>query len=204
MQVRAFHPTPKWSVEFLGCCAPPQAQAPVPRLTSLRPHTTPFTCAGAIVSLSLGGACTMEFRRAGKRRALALPPRSLLIMAGAARLAWAHYIPHHKADRIGGSVQPRQRRVSLTFRQVGSSAVLARAVGPVDHGRGPICCGGACGCSTGIAGGRGEGEGDSHDQHGAMRLSGMGNHPCAVHLHRGATAALFSCCTHLACPHGRQ
>ena len=183
----------------------PQAQAPVPSLTSPRPHTTPFTCAGAIVSLSLGGACTMEFRRAGKRRALALPPRSLLIMAGAARLAWAHYIPHHKADRIGGSVQPRQRRVSLTFRQVGSSAVLAWAARPgrswawahllrwcmrVQHRH--------------RRGGGGEGEGFSHDQHGAMRLSGIGNHPCAVHLHRGATAALFSCCTHLARPHGRQ
>ena len=61
----------------------------------------------------------MDFRREGARRALLLPPRSLLIMADEARLAWAHYIPHHKADWVGGSLHPRERRVSLTFRQVG-------------------------------------------------------------------------------------
>ena len=70
------------------------------------------------MSLSLSGACIMQFRRDGLRKALLLPPRSLLIMAQDARLAWAHYIPHHKADRIGGLMQPRERRVSLTFRQV--------------------------------------------------------------------------------------
>ena len=68
----------------------------------------------------------MQFRRGQASRALLLPQRSLLVMAGESRLAWAHYIPSHKADCIGGQVVPRERRVSLTFRQVrrGSSRPL--------------------------------------------------------------------------------
>jgi len=30
------------------------------------------------------------------RRAIYLPPRSLLLLSGEARYAWHHYIPHHK------------------------------------------------------------------------------------------------------------
>ena len=57
--------------------------------------------------------------RRGERRALALPPRSLLVLAGEARHAWHHYIPHRKSDPApGGGRAPRApRRVSLTFRQ---------------------------------------------------------------------------------------
>ena len=74
-----------------------------------------------IFSLSLAGPCIMEFRkyengdwlpRVGSsavtkigspeddsnflRRAIYLPPRSLLLLSGEARYAWHHYIPHHK------------------------------------------------------------------------------------------------------------
>eukprot|EP00873_Tetraselmis_striata_P002280 jgi/Tetstr1/422544/TSEL_013352.t1 len=79
--------------------------------------------AGPILSLSLAGDTVMEFRRDGERRALLLPRRSLLVMAGEARYAWAHYIPHRKSDVIGGQagarVVPRPpRRVSFTFRKL--------------------------------------------------------------------------------------
>ena len=84
--------------------------------------------AGAIVSLSLGGPSAMDFRRHGLRRGVALPPRSLLVMDGEARLAWAHYIPHRKSDHVqGAGWVPRGRRVSLTFRQVCALA----ASGPI-------------------------------------------------------------------------
>ena len=74
---------------------------------------------GPIVALTLQGPAAMDFRRQGVRRGLALPPRSLLVMDGEARLAWAHYIPHRKADLIAGQGWvPRGRRISLTFRQV--------------------------------------------------------------------------------------
>ena len=64
----------------------------------LAPHVdTHSAFEGAILSLSLAGACVMEFRRGGgggggaaggDRRALLLPRRSLLVMAGEARYAW--------------------------------------------------------------------------------------------------------------------
>lgn len=34
------------------------------------------------------------------RRAIYLPPRSLLLLSGEARFAWNHYIPHHKVYLI--------------------------------------------------------------------------------------------------------
>uniref|UniRef100_A0A7I4EC52 tRNA (carboxymethyluridine(34)-5-O)-methyltransferase n=1 Tax=Physcomitrium patens TaxID=3218 RepID=A0A7I4EC52_PHYPA len=53
------------------------------------------------------------------RKALFLPPRSLLILSGEARYAWHHYIPHHKIDNVNGQVLDRgTRRVSFTFRKV--------------------------------------------------------------------------------------
>ncbi|BDA48090.1 probable alkylated DNA repair protein alkB homolog 8 [Coccomyxa sp. Obi] len=74
---------------------------------------------GPIVSLSLAGPCVMELRRGGVHRPLHLPPRSLLVLAGEARLAWHHYIPHRRADTIAGRRLPRaSRRVSFTFRKV--------------------------------------------------------------------------------------
>ncbi|KAK9805819.1 hypothetical protein WJX73_003535 [Symbiochloris irregularis] len=86
----------------------------------LSPHIdTHSAFTGPIVSLSLVGLSAMEFRRHGLRRGVALPPRSLLVMDGEARLAWAHYIPHRKSDYVEGvGWLPRTRRISLTFRQV--------------------------------------------------------------------------------------
>ncbi len=74
--------------------------------------------AGAIASLSLSGGCIMEMRKDGEHRAIYLPARSLLIMAGASRYEWLHYIPHRKSDVVQGAAIPRQRRVSFTFRKV--------------------------------------------------------------------------------------
>lgn len=95
-----------------------------------------------IFSLSLAGPCIMEFRKYPKgswrapivlnradedisqepectRKAIFLPPRSMLLMSGEGRYAWHHYIPHHKIDDVGGQVIKRSsRRVSFTFRKV--------------------------------------------------------------------------------------
>ncbi|PSC72219.1 alkylated DNA repair alkB-like protein 8 [Micractinium conductrix] len=94
----------------------------------ISPHVeTHSAFTGAIVALSLGGTAAMSFRREGHTpRALFLPPRSLLIMAGEARYAWQHSVPQRKTDLVspdGGAGEaeavPRApRRVSLTFRQV--------------------------------------------------------------------------------------
>ncbi|XP_004300541.1 PREDICTED: alkylated DNA repair protein alkB homolog 8-like [Fragaria vesca subsp. vesca] len=111
----------------------------------LSPHIdTHSAFEGLIFSLSLAGPCIMEFRRYFEggwlprtsssidietensennsnflRRAIYLPPRSLLLLSGEARYAWHHYIPHHKIDKVKGSVIRRgSRRVSFTIRKV--------------------------------------------------------------------------------------
>lgn len=90
----------------------------------LSPHIdTHSAFEGLICSLSLAGPCIMEFRRYSEgswlpepvaasctdmkgenpdnsssfiRKAVYLPPRSMLLLSGEARYAWHHYIPHHK------------------------------------------------------------------------------------------------------------
>jgi alkylated DNA repair protein alkB family protein 8 len=139
-----------------------------PAGVGLAPHVDTHSAFGpAIFSLSLAGNAVMEFRRladggdggeeeAGKaparpsvaeRRAVALPRRSMLALAGEARYEWQHYIPHRKRDvvlatererwdsearvsdaeeketrqgvktRKPVSVKRAPRRVSLTFRE---------------------------------------------------------------------------------------
>ncbi|PPD69670.1 hypothetical protein GOBAR_DD33449 [Gossypium barbadense] len=111
----------------------------------LSPHIdTHSAFEGLIFSLSLAGPCIMEFRRytAGSwapktasisdtevenpnscsevsRKAIYLPPRSMLLLSGEARCAWHHYIPHHKIDKVNETMIRRgSRRVSFTFRKV--------------------------------------------------------------------------------------
>ncbi|KAK9120340.1 hypothetical protein Syun_017957 [Stephania yunnanensis] len=118
-----------------------------PSGVGLAPHIdTHSAFEGSIFSLSLAGPCIMEFRRysqgarfpsfatdeKGKspenclRKALFLPPRSMLVLSGEARYAWHHYIPHHKVDVVQGhNLRRGTRRVSFTFRKVRN---------------GPCCC----------------------------------------------------------------
>ncbi|CAI9094934.1 OLC1v1030769C1 [Oldenlandia corymbosa var. corymbosa] len=111
----------------------------------LSPHVdTHSAFDGLIFSLSLAGPCIMEFRKYATddslsnftsdcddegpdssggsnfvRRAIYLPPRSMLLLSGEARYAWHHYIPHHKVDKIQDKVVRRgTRRVSFTLRKV--------------------------------------------------------------------------------------
>jgi alkylated DNA repair dioxygenase AlkB len=78
-------------------------------------------CFGDIIaSLSLGSACVMDFDdvQSGERRSHQLECRSLLVLRGEARFAWKHGIPARKTDMVDGLAFPRERRVSLTFRNV--------------------------------------------------------------------------------------
>ncbi|KAK6934087.1 Alpha-ketoglutarate-dependent dioxygenase AlkB-like [Dillenia turbinata] len=110
----------------------------------LSPHIdTHSAFEGFIFSLSLAGPCIMEFRKYTNavwlpkaassinantecsegcssfvRKAIYLPPRSLLILSGEGRYAWHHYIPHHKVDIVNGNeIRRGSRRVSFTFRK---------------------------------------------------------------------------------------
>lgn len=108
----------------------------------LSPHIDTHSAFDELIfSLSLAGPCIMEFRRYQDgiqrplehdmegnnpyrpsslvRKAIFLPPRSMLLLSGEGRYAWHHYIPHHKVDLVGGrEVRRCTRRVSFTFRKV--------------------------------------------------------------------------------------
>jgi len=53
----------------------------------------------------------------GIKKFLWLPRRSLLLLRGAARYDWSHGIAARLSDKVNGTLIPRERRVSLTFRQ---------------------------------------------------------------------------------------
>lgn len=87
----------------------------------LSPHVDTHSPFGdAILSLSVAGSAVMAFRKEGQRRAIFLPPRSLLLLTGESRFGWEHSIPHRKSDPLeDGSIVPRSnRRISFTFRRV--------------------------------------------------------------------------------------
>jgi alkylated DNA repair dioxygenase AlkB len=76
--------------------------------------------ADAIVSITLGSHCVMDFVncKTGAKESLFLEPRTALVLSGKARSHWSHGITKRKTDRWDGQVLPRGRRVSLTFRRV--------------------------------------------------------------------------------------
>jgi alkylated DNA repair dioxygenase AlkB/SAM-dependent methyltransferase len=86
---------------------------------------TPSAFSDGLISISLNGGITMEFRRVGNgdeeanvKKLVYLPPRSLLLMSGDARYKWEHMIVSRMTDTHDNVVLPRQLRVSLTLRTV--------------------------------------------------------------------------------------
>ncbi|XP_014666928.1 PREDICTED: alkylated DNA repair protein alkB homolog 8-like isoform X2 [Priapulus caudatus] len=78
-----------------------------------------------LVSLSLGSAAMMEFRRDdGRHLPVVLPRRSAIVMTGESRYLWTHGITPRKTDVVptesgrGLTLQPRGLRTSFTFRKV--------------------------------------------------------------------------------------
>ncbi|MEO0342684.1 MAG: alpha-ketoglutarate-dependent dioxygenase AlkB [Pseudomonadota bacterium] len=71
-----------------------------------------------VASLSLGSGAEMRFSDPmGRRYPLYLEPRSLVLFEGPVALNWHHGIPGRLADKQGGMMIPRGRRISLTFRE---------------------------------------------------------------------------------------
>lgn len=58
-----------------------------------------------------------EASTASNKKNLWLPRRSLLLLGGDARYSWSHGISPRYFDKVSGALIPRERRVSLTFRQ---------------------------------------------------------------------------------------
>ncbi len=71
-----------------------------------------------IVSLSLGSSCVMDFRKKTEVVHKKLAQRSLLIITGESRYEWSHGIKANSSDLIDGVWMNRNRRISLTFRNI--------------------------------------------------------------------------------------
>jgi alkylated DNA repair dioxygenase AlkB len=81
----------------------------------INPHVDCVPCfTGKIVTVSLGWAYEIEFVKYGEKHKLLLETGSVMSISGEARYHWTHGIRARKKD---GKVE-RQRRVSLTFRNV--------------------------------------------------------------------------------------
>lgn len=75
----------------------------------------------AIISVSIMGDTVMEFCHPdGKigRKKIFVPRRSLLALTGDARYLWTHGITPRATDSFGGTLVPRNTRISLTYRKV--------------------------------------------------------------------------------------
>jgi len=87
----------------------------------IAPHIDCAPCFGGIIaSLSLGSGCVMNFSepRSDRKESLFLNSRSLIIFSNEARYQWRHSIAARKSDMICGERVLRNRRLSLTFRNV--------------------------------------------------------------------------------------
>ena len=60
----------------------------------------------------------MQFQNGDMEQEIYLEPRSLIILSGKARYQWTHAIPARKSDIVHSEKIMRDRRVSLTFRNV--------------------------------------------------------------------------------------
>jgi len=70
------------------------------------------------VTCSLGSACVMTFSQGDKKVDKFLKRRSLVVMSGDSRYKWTHAIAGRKTDKYVGATLRRERRVSVTFRQL--------------------------------------------------------------------------------------
>lgn len=73
-----------------------------------------------IASLSLGSPVIMKFThpKTKQKEEIYLKPRSLIILSGEARYEWQHAIPARKSDMVDGFKIQRDRRISITYRNV--------------------------------------------------------------------------------------
>ncbi len=84
----------------------------------IAPHIDSISCFGnTVCSLSLGSLCVMDFIKEN-RVSIPLDPRSLLILRDDARYRWKHGIVARKHDNYCSTKITRDRRISLTFREV--------------------------------------------------------------------------------------
>lgn len=87
----------------------------------ITPHIDCRSCfEDTIISLSLNSRCMMDFKSIinEEKHSFLLTPRSLIILKGQARYNWKHGIAARKSDRWNNQKLLRNRRISITFRNV--------------------------------------------------------------------------------------
>mmetsp|Transcript_10384 Transcript_10384/g.23697 ORF Transcript_10384/g.23697 Transcript_10384/m.23697 type:complete len:261 (+) Transcript_10384:54-836(+) len=87
----------------------------------IKPHIDRRHCFGEyVVGISLLCPSVMDFRHpvTGEVRAILLEPRSVLVLSGEARHEWQHAIGFDSSHVYRGNTILRERRISLTFRQI--------------------------------------------------------------------------------------
>ena len=67
---------------------------------------------------TLGSGASMVFKNGEEKKEIYVKPNSLYIMSDDARYVWTHEMPSRKSDLIDNNKIKRDRRVSLTFRNV--------------------------------------------------------------------------------------
>ncbi len=67
---------------------------------------------------TLNGGTTVIFKNGLEKKEIYVEPNSLYIMSGDSRYKWTHEISNNKNDIIKGKRVPRERRISVTFRNV--------------------------------------------------------------------------------------
>ena len=91
---------------------------------------------GAVIGcFTLGSGATMTFKQGATTESIYVKPNSLYIMSGNSRYTWTHEMPARKSNVVEGRKVLRDRRVSVTFRNVpeayGRSIASSAAVQPV-------------------------------------------------------------------------
>ena len=82
-------------------------------------HIDCVPCFGdVVISLSLAAPVVMDLKQKEKHMPILLEPRSLLVLRGEARYEWTHGIAKRQQDSVNGTTIPRERRLSITFRNV--------------------------------------------------------------------------------------
>jgi alkylated DNA repair dioxygenase AlkB len=71
-----------------------------------------------VISLSLAAPIVMDLKQKDRQVPILLEPRSLLVLRGEARYQWTHGIVKRQQDRVNGTIIERERRLSITFRNM--------------------------------------------------------------------------------------
>jgi len=81
-------------------------------------HTDIKSYGAVIGCYTIGSGATMRFRKKDEVVDLYVKPNSLYVMSGDSRYLWTHEMPSTKSDKYNGKCIMRDRRISITFRNV--------------------------------------------------------------------------------------